>query len=122
MRAQLRFPRTELRKAAAVGDTSARSQQQEALEHARAWFITHSVQRMQTFNFFLVATAFLVAGYATILEKRPAVAVAIGAAGVWITYWFLRLDRRNRQLVDAGEAAIMPLERRLSAMAGVPDH
>jgi hypothetical protein len=34
-----------------------------ALDHAWNWFNLHAGQRMQTFNFFLIATAFLIAAY-----------------------------------------------------------
>jgi hypothetical protein len=41
----------------------------QAREHAWNWFALHATQRMQAFNFFVVATAFLIAAYASILEK-----------------------------------------------------
>ena len=33
----------------------------QAREHAWNWFALHATQRMQAFNFFVVATAFLIA-------------------------------------------------------------
>jgi hypothetical protein len=92
----------------------------DALEHARVWFTMHAAQRMQTFNFFLVATAFLVAGYAQVIDKRPIAAAAIALLGAWITCWFMFLERRTRQLVEAGRVAMRPLERRLAEGLGVP--
>jgi hypothetical protein len=93
----------------------------DALEHARVWFTTHAAQRMQTFNFFLVATAFLVAGYAQVIEKRPLAAAVIALLGAWITCWFMMLERRTRQLVETGRVAMRPLERRLADGLGVPE-
>jgi len=42
----------------------------QAREHAWNWFALHATQRMQAFIFFVVATAFLIAAYASILEKH----------------------------------------------------
>jgi hypothetical protein len=69
---------------------------------------------MQTFNFSLVATAFLVAAYGAVLEKRPYAAVVIALLGAWLSLWFNRLDRRTRQLVKAGEAALLVHQHRLA--------
>jgi len=74
-----------------------------ALDHAWNWFNLHAAQRMQTFNFFLVATAFLIAAYAALLEKLPLAALAVALIGSWISFWFTRLDNRTRQLIKAGE-------------------
>jgi hypothetical protein len=57
-----------------------------ALEHAWNWFNLHAAQRMQTFNFFLVATAFLIAAYASLLEKLPLAALAVALIGAWISF------------------------------------
>src|SRR5437773_1673680 len=81
----------------------------EALSHAWNWFSLHAAQRLQSFHFFLIATAFLVAAYATLLEKRPGAAFAVGLLGAWVSFWFNRLERRTKQLVKAGEAALRPL-------------
>jgi len=35
----------------------------QAREHAWNWFALHATQRLQAFNFFVVATAFLIAAY-----------------------------------------------------------
>jgi hypothetical protein len=58
---------------------------------------------MQTFNFFLVVVGFLVAAYASLLEKRRAGAVAVSLLGAWLSFWFNRIDYRTRQLVKASE-------------------
>ena len=60
---------------------------------------------MQAFNFFLVATAFLVAGYASLLEKHPGIAAIVSLIGAWIGFWFIRLERRTCQLIKAEKAS-----------------
>ena len=70
-------------------------------DYAWNWFALHAAQRMQTFNFFLVATAFLIAGYASLLEKHRGAAFGVALLGAWLTFWFHRLDTRSRQLVKA---------------------
>jgi len=86
----------------------------KAREHAWQWFAFHAAQRMQTFNFFLVATAFLVAAYAGLLDKRPFAALIVAVVGAWLAFWFTRLDHRNRQLVKAGEKALSLFEHALA--------
>ena len=49
--------------------------------HAWNWFVLHSGQRMQAFNFFLVATAFLIAGYVSLLEKNRWAAFGVALLG-----------------------------------------
>lgn len=74
---------------------------------------------MQSFNFFLIATAFLVAAYGAVLERHRPVALAIGILGAWISFWFNRLEGRTKQLVKAGEAALEPLQDRLAQRTGI---
>ena len=92
----------------------------DAIDHAWNWFALHAGQRMQSFNFFLVATAFLVAAYGTVLEKHRGVAAGIGLLGAWVSFWFNRLERRTRQLVKAGEAALASSQDRLASISGIP--
>src|SRR5215813_10655336 len=93
----------------------------QAREHAWNWFVIHAGQRMQTFNFFLVATAFLFAAYATLLEKHRGAALGVCLVGAWLALWFNRLDSRTRQLVKAGERALASSEARLANIAGIPE-
>jgi hypothetical protein len=74
---------------------------------------------MQSFNFFLIATAFLFAAYGSLLRDHPVVAMLIGVIGAWISIWFNRLERRTKQLVKAGEAALRPLQTRLVEETGI---
>ena len=89
----------------------------QAREHAWNWFALHATQRMQAFNFFVVATAFLIAAYASILEKHPAAAAVLALVGAWLTFWFNRLDARSYQLVEAGEDALRVSQARLASLA-----
>jgi hypothetical protein len=93
----------------------------QARGHAWDWFALHAGQRMDSLNFFLVATAFLVAGYADLLEKNPLAAVGVAVIGAWIAFWFSRLDRRTRQLVEAGENALKVAQGRLAERAGIDE-
>ena len=92
----------------------------QAREHAWNWFALHGTQRMQAFNFFVVATAFLVAAYASLLEKHPTAATVLAVVGSWLTLWFNRLDARNRQLVKAGERALVVSQTHLAGLANNP--
>lgn len=92
----------------------------QALDHAWNWFNLHAAQRMQTFNFFLVASAFLVAAYASLLEKYHWAALVVGLVGAWLSFWFTRLDSRTRQLIDAGEDVLKVSQERLAKNADIP--
>jgi hypothetical protein len=92
----------------------------QVLDHAWNWFNLHAAQRMQTFNFFLVATAFLIAAYASLLEKHHWAALLVGLVGAWLSFWFTRLDSRTRQLINAGEAALEILQERIAKAADIP--
>lgn len=93
----------------------------DALEHAWSWLSLHAAQRMQSFNFFLIATAFLVAAYGAVIEKHPILAVGIAVLGAWISLWFNRLERRTRQLVKAGEAVLKRCQQRLAELTEIPE-
>jgi hypothetical protein len=89
----------------------------QAREHAWNWFSLHAAQRMQAFNFFVVATAFLIAAYASLLDENPGAAAVLAVVGAWLTLWFNRLDARTRQLVEAGEDALRVSQARLASLA-----
>ena len=90
----------------------------EARAHAWDWFALHANQRMQAFNFFLVATGFLVAAYASALPKLPPVACGVALLGSWVTFWFSRLDTRSKELVKAGEVVLSECESQLAQSTG----
>ena len=78
------------------------------------WFAYHASQRLQAFNFFLLILAALATGYLTALDKDYGLLqIAIGMAGILISFAFLALDFRNEQLVTDGRDALRQLERAL---------
>jgi hypothetical protein len=84
------------------------------LKYAWNWFAYHASQRLQAFNFFLLILAALATGYLTALDKDYGVLqIAIGVAGILISFAFLALDFRNEQLVTDGRHALRQLERAL---------
>jgi hypothetical protein len=94
----------------------------EAVNHAWQWFALHAGQRMQCVNYFLVAAAFLVAGFSTAISaKNSLLAAAIALVGAWLSWLFNRLEIRTRELVKAGEAPLRRIEERLASAAQLPD-
>jgi disulfide bond formation protein DsbB len=93
----------------------------QAREHAWNWFALHATQRMQALNFFMVATAFLMAAYAALLEKHAIAAAVLALFGAWLAFLFNRLDDRSRRLVEAGEKALQPSQARLASLSANPD-
>src|SRR5262245_37161818 len=73
---------------------------------------------MQTFHFFLIATVFLVAAYASLLDKNHWGAAAfVAVVTAWIVFWFTRLEGRAQQL--AGEEVMAICETRLRDSARI---
>ena len=71
--------------------------EKQALSHAWNWFSLHAAQRMQCFNFFLIATAFMTAAYATLFVSRQYwVAFAIATLGFLFSVCFHRLEVRTK--------------------------
>src|SRR5262245_14441812 len=83
-------------------------------DHAWDWFSPPASQRMQTFNFYLIMTGFLVAGYGALVERHRFAAGMIALIGAGITYVFHRLDARTRQLMKASERALQDIEAMLA--------
>jgi hypothetical protein len=77
---------------------------------------------MQCINFFLVAVAFLVAAFVTLLkEHQYGMGAAMALFAAWLSWWFRRLELRTKALVKAGERAIKPLQKRLADQVGIPE-
>lgn len=95
---------------------------EKALEHAWNWFSLHAAHRMQSVNFFLVAVAFLSAGYVTALQiPNVLLAAAVAALGVMMSIFFNHLELRIKELIHAGEDAMKPLQAELARITGVPE-
>jgi hypothetical protein len=93
----------------------------QARDYAWNWFALHANQRMRTFNFFLIATAFITAAYGALIARFPEAAMIVGLLGAWLALWFNKLDHRNRQIVRAAEDALRVCEDRLSKLANIPE-
>ncbi len=93
----------------------------ETQEHAWRWFVLHANQRMQTFNYFLVATAFLFSAYGSLLKEYRPAAVVVALLGAWLAFWFRRMDVRTRQLIDVGRQGMIATQARLARRAELPE-
>ena len=40
--------------------------------------------------------------------------------GAWVSLWFNRMEKRTKQLVDAGQAALTPFQQRLAELTANP--
>lgn len=92
----------------------------EALSHAWNWFTLHASQRMQCVNYFLLAMAFMTTAYVTsFISSHYWAAFCVALLASWFSLCFNRLEHRTKTLVKAGEAALAPLQAKLSSMTGV---
>jgi hypothetical protein len=81
-------------------------------EYAWNWFSYHAAQRTNMFNYFLAAAALLVAGFATAAANGSrGLAIIIAIVGAVISFFFMRLDLRNEELVGVGKKAVQAVER-----------
>ncbi|MEA2876533.1 MAG: hypothetical protein QOF14_1729 [Hyphomicrobiales bacterium] len=110
-----------MRNDAAGSETDLNAGAKEALDHAWNWFELHSSQRMQTFRFFLIATAFLAAGYGSLLEKHHHVAMGIALVGAWLSVWFSLLDQRTSDMIKASENVLQQLQAQLADRYKIDD-
>jgi hypothetical protein len=92
----------------------------DALDHAWDWFELHAKQRMDLINYFLVATAFLAAGYAGGIQAgAPVVSAGVSVLGVIIAICFQRIEQRTRELIRLGEAALRQIESAMASETGM---
>lgn len=71
-------------------------------------------------NYFLVASAFLVAAFATGLQAdEPIVSIAVGILGILVSLCFHRIEIRTQELVKLGEAAISRIESVMREQTGI---
>jgi hypothetical protein len=92
----------------------------KGLDHAWQWFLLHANQRMQAVNFFLVATAFLSAGYVAAIRVPP-VAVGVSALGILFSLTFYGFELRIQELLKAGEKALYRAQRCLADETGIAE-
>ena len=87
-----------------------------ALDHAWAHFAYHANQRLVTFRFYLIAVAVLVGAYVKLRSDGDAVeASGIALLGFIISYVFLRLDFRNKDLIKLSEEVLKIEEKNLES-------
>jgi hypothetical protein len=92
-----------------------------AIDYAWHWFELHAGQRMRAMEFFLVAVAFLTAGFGTALRlETPGTAATIALAGVLVSAGFYGMECRTRELIHIGEAALRSLEEGLAIATDNP--
>jgi HAD superfamily hydrolase (TIGR01549 family) len=80
-------------------------------DYAWKFFSFHATQRTQMFNFMLLLVGILAASLTSTIDKglvEPAMAVCV--IGIIVASIFLKLDRRNRDLVRAAENVLTFLE------------
>lgn len=93
---------------------------ERSLEHAWNWFALHADQRMKSVNFFIVTIAFLTAAYVSSLRfSQPLTALVICAVGLILTVCFSRFDLRIRELLEASENVLAPLQQQLATQTGI---
>jgi ADP-ribose pyrophosphatase YjhB (NUDIX family) len=83
------------------------------------WFKFHAQQRLTVFNFYLVFSAFLFAGFATLaVNSKYELCVLVAIAIVLVNFLFWRLDLRNTQLVKISELFLKDQEKVLASSIG----
>ncbi len=82
-------------------------------DYAWKYFSLHADQRIKTFNFYVILATFAVGGMLTaVKDSAPPWAIAIvGAILAALSFVFWKLDVRNKELVNHGEAALKRLEQ-----------
>ena len=92
-----------------------------SLEHSWKWVDSWKNRRAQLYNFYLIAQAFLTAGYFASIGARqlnPALAIAI--CGIIAAIICGVVDGRIGMYDQAGEAALSVLQDRLAEMVDCP--
>lgn len=91
------------------------------LEHAWKWVDSWKNRRAQLYNFYLIALAFLIAGYFAALGARQTFgALVISAAGLLAALSCALVDGRIGRYDRAGEDALAILQARLAGESTVP--
>ena len=93
-------------------ETNERQQIGHQREYVWGYFQLHSSQRLTAFNFYIVISTAIAAGYIFALGvySIPAIAVPLGFTVSLLSFVFWKLDVRNRQLIKNAEEALKYLE------------
>jgi len=104
-----------------LSDSDKHALDQRVFEYPWRYFALHAGQRMQSVNFFLIATTFLVSAYvAAVSGGHAGLAAGVAVLGALSSFVFYRIERRVRGLIKAAEAALRPLERSMAEKAENP--
>ncbi len=79
-------------------------------DYAWKYFQFHADQRMKTFHFFLLISGGVIAGFVSKAGDQKGVAAALGFLLSFMCLVFGKLEKRNRELVKNGEAALKHLD------------
>ena len=85
---------------------------EEIRKYAWSYFSLHAEQRLKTFNFFILISAFIFTSMAALVRvvgisywmSLPMFAISL------LAYAFWQLDMRNRELVGVAEEALKDIE------------
>jgi hypothetical protein len=105
-----------------VRDTQADPLLVAGLDHSWKWVDICTNRQAQSFNLYLIAMAFLTAGYFTAISARlQAAALAVAVAGICASVGFGYEDYRVRRYVEAGNRALVALQGRLASLIDCPE-
>jgi hypothetical protein len=92
-----------------------------ALNHALAWYETRIDRGLQVINYFVVAGAVLVTGYASAFGGRHyGIAVAIGLTGMALAALAFVIGRGQRRFAREAQPALAELQGRLASKLQLP--
>ena len=76
------------------------------------YFQLHASQRLSTFNFYIVISTAIAAGYIVTVgvNSIPMLAILLGATISLLSFVFWKLDVRNKQMIKNAEEALKYLE------------
>jgi hypothetical protein len=93
---------------------------QRLRDHAWDYFALHADQRLKAFNFYLILATVIVGGVLGVLKdlnsRYSGCVLALSLPALSFLFW--KLDRRTRELIRHGEAALIWWESQLQLMAG----
>lgn len=110
---------TEILARAAPPEDARATMEFEKMRFELSWryFDFHARQRTQLFHFFVILSPFIFGGCFYLIKERASIGAVPGVlapfAGALLVIVFFGLDRRNRQMINVAERALMLLEEHL---------
>lgn len=83
--------------------------------YAWSYFAFHAEQRMKTFHFYLLLVAAMISAFISLRARAqpfPRLEAALCFLATFVSLAFYLLERRNRELVRNGEAALRHLDEK----------